>query len=314
MNPCPLINFCTFVIIFVCYLKSVSCTFFLFSHCSVSRRMSFILRYLPWTLLHRDQKEPPDEVDFILIGAGLPRTGTKSTQAALSLLLPGKCHHMSSVVTCTTGQNAAFWMKAVDGTASDEDWKMFMKAEGLSAVVDYPSAYFWRKLLQLYPNAKVMLTDRDPVTWHHSVKNTIYRGCQLLLTPPYSTTISLLARLITDARNLQVPPRVGFAPVGQFARGLFGAVESGEEAAVKFYSSWKAAVIAEVPEDRLLIFQVKDGWNPLCKFLGVEIPSIPFPRMNDTNEVRKMNRMTKHICHGIWTFMALIASVFFYNI
>ena len=70
--------------------------------------MSFILRYLPWTLLHRDQKEPPDEVDFILIGAGLPRTGTKSTQAALSLLLPGKCHHMSSVVTCTTVQNAAF--------------------------------------------------------------------------------------------------------------------------------------------------------------------------------------------------------------
>ena len=75
--------------------------------------MSFLLRYLPWTLLHKDEKELDEDVDIILIGAGLPRTGTKSTHAALSQLLPGKCHHM-----------------------------------GLSATVDYPSAYFWRKLME----------------------------------------------------------------------------------------------------------------------------------------------------------------------
>ena len=182
--------------------------------------MSFLLRYLPWTLLHKDEKELDEDVDIILIGAGLPRTGTKSTHAALSQHLPGKCHHMSSVVTCTTGNDAKFWLAALDGMVSDKDWITFMKAEGLSATVDYPSAYFWRKLMELYPNAKVLLTDRDPVKWYHSVKNTIYQGCQLIMTPPYSTTISLFAGLLTDARNLQVPPTVGFSPVLEDSSGL----------------------------------------------------------------------------------------------
>ena len=83
----------------------------------------------------------------------------------------------------------------------------------------------------------------------------------------------------------KLPPTVGFAPVSRFARGLFGVVEEGEDVAVEFYNAWKDAVIAEVPKDCLLIFQVKDGWNPLCEYLGVESPSTPFPRMNDTRDV-----------------------------
>ena len=138
----------------------------------------------------------------------------------------------------------------------------------------------------------------------------IYQGCQLILTPPYSTTISLFAGLLTDARNLQVPPTVGFSPVGCFARGLIGAVEAGEDVAVEFYNTWKDAVIAEVTKDRLLIFQVKDGWNPLCEFLGVGSPSSQFPRMNDTKEV--MNNMTRNICHAIWAFMAMAFATIFY--
>ena len=110
--------------------------------------MSVLLWYLPWTLLHKDEKELDEDVDIILIGAGLPRTGTKSTHAALSQLLPGKCHHMSSVVTCTTDNNAQFWLAALDGMVGDQDWRTFIKAEGLSATVDYPSAYFWRKLME----------------------------------------------------------------------------------------------------------------------------------------------------------------------
>ena len=108
----------------------------------------------------------------------------------------------------------------------------------------------------------------------------------------------------------KLPPTVGFAPVSRFARGLFGAVEAGEDVAVEFFNAWKDAVIAEVPKDRLLIFQVKDGWNPLCEFLGVGSPSSPFPRMNDTKEV--MNNMTRNICHVIWAFMAMAFATIFY--
>ena len=276
--------------------------------------MSFILRFLPWTLLHKDQKELPEDIDFILIGAGLPRTGTKSTHAALSHLLAGKCHHMSSVITCTTGNNAQFWLAALDDKVSDEDWRTFIKTEGLSASVDYPSALFWKRLLELYPNAKVLFTDRDPVKWYHSVRNTIYDGCKLLVTPPYSTTISMLAGLLTNVRNLQVPPTAGYHPVGRYRRGMFGAIEDGEEVAVEFYKAWKDAVISAVPRERILIFQVKDGWGPLCDFLGVETPSIPFPKMNDTEEVMKMNNMTRQICHSIWGITVVCLAWFIYYV
>ena len=273
-----------------------------------------LLNYLPWSLFHQDGKTVPGdvEVEYVLIGAGLPRTGTKSTQAALTYLLPGRCHHMSSVVTCATGNNATFWLSALAGEADHTEWKTFFKIEGLSASVDFPSAYFWRKLLQLYPDAKVVLTDRDPVTWYNSVRNTIYQGCQQLVTPPYSTTISLLGGLLTDARNLQIPPAVGFAPLPGYDRGLFGAIEDGEEVSVKFYNDWKAEVIAEVPEDRLLIFRVADGWEPLCKFHGLKTPSIPFPRMNDTEEVRKMNNLTTNICHLVWSLLVIIFALLMY--
>ena len=274
--------------------------------------MKSLLSYLPWSLLHQDHKDVPDNVEYILVGDGLPRTGTKSTQAALNYLLPGKCHHMSSVVTSSNGKNAQFWLAALAEDLPHQDWKTFVKSEGLSASLDFPSAYFWRTLLKIYPDAKVVLTDRDPVSWYHSVKNTIYQGCQQLVTPPYSTTISLLSSLFTDARNLQVPPAVGFAPLPGYPRGLFGAIESGEEVSVKFYNYWKAAVLAEVPQDRLLIFHVADGWEPLCNFLGLETPSIPFPRMNDTEEVRKMNNLTTNICHFVWSCIVFFLAMLFY--
>ena len=276
--------------------------------------MSFLLRFLPWTLLQKDEKQLPGEVEFLLIGSGLPRTGTKSTHAAMSYILPGRCHHMSSVITCASGKNAKFWLSALADRITDEDWRTFMDEEGLSATVDFPSAYFWKKLLELYPNAKVLFTDRDPVAWYNSVKNTIYQGTKLLVTPPYSTTISMFAGILTDARNLQVPSIVGYAPVGQFGRGMFGAVEDGEDAAVKFYNAWKDSVISAVPQEKLLVFQVKDGWRPLCNFLGVEIPSISFPRMNDTKEVMMMNNLTKQVCHSIWGVIVACLAFFVYHI
>ena len=196
--------------------------------------------------------------------------------------------------------------KALEDEASDQDWKEFVQAEELSATVDFPSALFWRKLMILYPSAKVLLTDRDPVDWYHSVKSTIYSSSKLLWTPPYSITIALFSRLLMLSSNLKVPVSAGFKSVGEFDRGMFGAVEDGEKAAVAFYEAWKAEVVSAVPEDRLLIFQVNQGWEPLCKFLGLEIPSRPFPRMNDSKEVKRMTWMTKMICHVIWIQVALI--------
>ena len=63
---------------------------------------------------------------------------------------------------------------------------------------------------------------------------------------------------------------------------MFGVFESGEETAVRFFNDWVEQVKSEVPSDRLLVFQVKEGWGPLCQFLGVPVPEEAFPNVNDT--------------------------------
>ena len=71
---------------------------------------------------------------------------------------------------------------------------------------------------------------------------------------------------------------------------LFGAVSSGQEAAVQFYQEHVAEVKRIVPKDKLLVFEVKQGWQPLCDFLNVPVPENPFPRINDTEAMNEARR------------------------
>ena len=116
-------------------------------------------------------KSVSGDVEFVLIGAGLPRTGTLSSFTALERLLPGRCHHMARVLGDTNESD--FWQRASIGQLSDEDWLEFIRASQLSASVDFPTSLYWRDLARLYPRAKVVVTVRDPVRWYNSVSNTI---------------------------------------------------------------------------------------------------------------------------------------------
>ena len=69
--------------------------------------------------------------------------------------------------------------------------------------------------------------------------------------------------------------------------GLFEVIGEGKEASVEFYNNWIEEVKRNVPEDRLLIFNVKEGWKPLCDFLNVPIPDQPFPKTNDTAQMNQ---------------------------
>ena len=71
---------------------------------------------------------------------------------------------------------------------------------------------------------------------------------------------------------------------------LFGAVSAGQEAAVQFYQDHVAEVKRIVPKDKLLVFEVKQGWQPLCDFLNVPVPENPFPRINDTEAMNEARR------------------------
>ena len=205
----------------------------------------------------------------------------------------------------TGKRDATFWAKGWEGKLLEEDWKEFIKAEGLSAAVDYPMSLYWKDLMKMYPNAKVLLTVRDLVKWYLSVKNTIRHICRFLMESSGAAPIRMIGRLT----GKPVGPALFtcFAPTylgAKYPRGLFGVVDAGEETAVRFFNDWKEQVIQEVPADRLLVFEVKQGWEPLCKFIGVPQPEGPFPNTNDTKEQQGRLRTMKTICFFLWSLSA----------
>jgi len=253
---------------------------------------------------------PVEEVEFVLIGAGLPRTGTMSTYTALEMVLPGKCHHMARVAHDKSPRNVDFWLAAVGGGVTDDQWRTFVRDERMSAGVDYPTSLFWKDLIRIYPNAKVLLNDRDPVRWYESVKNTIYNVVDITTKSSltkYNPLMQLLLRLSGGSRIMQVPASLCYAetPLGpEYPRGMFGVVEEGREAAVRFFKAWKEEVVREVPAERLLVWQVKDGWAPLCQFLGVPVPEEPFPNVNDTPSMQRKLRAMRAMVAGTWAVQA----------
>jgi Sulfotransferase domain len=204
-----------------------------------------------------------------IVGVGFLRTGTTSLKLALERLGYGPCYHMR--VLAAEPWRAADWA-AVAHRPDAADWDRIFT--GFDATVGSPGAAFWRQIVDAYPSAKVILTVRDPQDWYDSAAGTISRA----LAPP------LPVRLLTWRRR----PGDHLDEVQRLTRdreggGLF----ADRDQAVAFFAHHLAAVRAHVPAERLLIFDVRDGWPPLCSFLGVPEPAEPFPRENDRAAFRR---------------------------
>lgn len=202
-----------------------------------------------------------------VIGAGFPRTGTLSTQAALIRLgLP--CYHMAEVVRHPSHTDA--WYEFLVG-GRPMDWaRLFADYE---ATVDAPAAFFHREVMEAFPDAKVLLNVRDPEQWFDSFMTL--NGVMLEFTAHRASNPRL-------DRWLQV----GEALIGRmFGTGLDRA------SATRVFEEHNRLVRAEVPADRLLVFRVQDGWEPLCAFLDRDVPPEPFPHLNEgPDTVRAMAR------------------------
>ena len=198
-----------------------------------------------------------------VIGAGMPRTGTLSMKTALEQLGFGPCHHMTEVFAHP--EQWPLWDRIGDG--EDIEWEEIFGP--YRSVTDAPSVYFWRQLCARYPDAKVVLTERDPPSWYESMTATIFspQHREALGGSPVGAIIAKLTRRSWAGRDDFVrsgpPPR---------------------EVMIKLFEDHNAAVRAEIPERRLLIYSVAQGWEPLCAFLGVQVPDTPFPRVNSTEE------------------------------
>jgi len=199
-------------------------------------------------------------MSLLVIGAGVGRTGTTSLKVALERLLGGPCYHMYEVFRHPA--HVPIWHAAVRG--EDPDWDALFR--GFVATVDWPAAAFWRPLSEAYPDAIVLLSVRDGAdAWFRSANPTI-------------------------GEFLQRPPSEGSEEWYRMAHDLlrtrFTPVPFDEAAAKAAYEKHNAEVRARVPIERLLEWQVSDGWEPLCERLGVPVPDEPFPRLNTIDDYR----------------------------
>ena len=200
-------------------------------------------------------------MSLAVIGAGLGRTGTLSLKHALEELGLGPCHHMEEVMQ-HPGQ-IPLWHAA--GRGKPVDWAALL--EGYRATVDWPSAQFWAELARRFPAAKIVLTVRDRARWYES----------------FSKTILMLMSAREAAPNETMKAIFDMAQDVIIRRAFDGRLDDPTHVMACF-DRHNAAVKAALPPERLLVYEVAQGWAPLCRFLGVPVPATPFPRVNSTQE------------------------------
>lgn len=190
-----------------------------------------------------------------VIGAGFGRTGTHSMKQALEILGLGPCHHMAEVLS--NPDQLAKWRAIAAGETPDWDDVL----AGYAAAIDWPSAYYWRQLANYYPDARVLLTVRSPDSWYKSFSATILHGIG-----PESSPDSFGHKIIRNE--------------------IFGGNPENRDVAIAAFNRNTAEVKAAIPGNRLLVYEVGDGWEPLCRFLDVPVPERSFPSSNSTEEFR----------------------------
>lgn len=194
-----------------------------------------------------------------VIGAGLGRTGTYSLKLALEALGFGPCHHMEEVAKNLPVQ-LPLWQGALKGRA---DWPATF--DGYASAVDWPTARFYRELHAAYPEAKFVLGHRSPRSWAESFGGTIQELISAAdQAPPHLQDWLAMAREVVQQSGVS-----------------FDADTAALEAT---FLAHHEAVKAAIPADRLLVHEAKDGWEPLCAFLGVAVPDQPYPRTNNRSE------------------------------
>ena len=206
-----------------------------------------------------------------VVGAGFGRTGTLSLKTALERLGFGPCYHMVEVFP--RPEHVKMWHRLA--FENSMDWDLLFG--GFQATVDWPSARWWREIAEHYPQAKVLLSVRDPEAWYKSMIETIYQP----MKSPVPDDAPEIIRLQTGMVRKSI--------LGETFDNRF----EDKAHALEVFKRHNQEVRDAIDPARLLEFDVREGWAPLCRFLGVPVPDEPFPRLNDTATTQAMIRMMR---------------------
>jgi hypothetical protein len=199
-----------------------------------------------------------------VIGAGFGRTGTLSMKAAFEQLGHRPCYHFVEVMEPRPGYNDGHrdaWVAFMKGRA-EMDWQWLYRS--YAATLDLPMCLYYRELMEVFPAAKVVLTVRDPDSWFDSYFK--------------------MARMMRRMRpfNWMSPKLLATARIADEVNDrIFGGPPIDRKVAIAAFERHNQAVIDYVPRERLLVFDVREGWEPLCDFLECPVPEVPFPRLNE---------------------------------
>lgn len=200
---------------------------------------------------------------LLVIGAGFGRTGTTSLKRALELLGLGRCYHMQTAMT--TPGHCRFWLHA--HRTGRVDFRRFFRRH--RSAIDWPACEFYRELLEAFPGAKVILTTRPADAWYASVRETLWE--------------------IDQALPWWFPPSIRRMHDEIIWNSRFEGRFLDRARALEIYEAHLEEVRRHVPVDRLLVYEVGQGWEPLCRFLGKPVPATePFPRLNDRDTFRRL--------------------------
>lgn len=206
-----------------------------------------------------------------LIGAGYGRTGTMSLKAALERIGYGPCFHMIDLIGDPTP--LPYWEAAAEG--EPVDWRAAF--DGWESTVDWPACTYWQQLVATWPDAPVLLNTRDKEAWYQSCLKSIHAAAEA-------------------GRRGELGGGTGPPPSFEVMRfintdiwdGNFEGRFQDKDFAFQVFDRHYASVRSAIPSDRLLEWEIMEGWEPLCSFLGVEVPDEPFPHLNDTAAFREM--------------------------
>jgi hypothetical protein len=206
-----------------------------------------------------------------VIGAGFGRTGTLSLKLALEELGLGPCYHMIEVNAHR--EHDALWLALARSEASD--WRPML--QGYASTVDWPTTYVWKELAAANPQAKIILTLRDPDAWYASAAATIFARMIEFETLRAEALRSDPAA-IDEARRRHMEMINTLIVENTFGGSL------DKDNAIAVFNAHNEEVRRSVPREKLLVYESGDGWEPLCAFLDMPVPSAPYPKVNTTED------------------------------
>jgi hypothetical protein len=208
-----------------------------------------------------------------VVGAGFGRTGTLSLKNALEKIGFGPCYHMMEVFP--RPDHVAMWHKLAFGGAID--WDLLFR--DFRATVDWPSTRWWREIAAHFPDAKVLLSLRDPEAWYKSMSETIYQPMKWPVPADVPEGMRLQNEMVRKAILAET----------------FDNRFEDKAHAIEVFKRHNQEVHDTIDPKRLLVFDVREGWEPLCRFLEVQVPSEPFPRLNDTASTQAMIQRMREV-------------------